>query len=334
MSRILAGVAGAPRRGHPGFVVAAVVMALGLSAGAGAQNYPAKPIRMIVPTAAGGGSDLQARLLAKAFHESLGQPVVVENRPGASGTIGAELAAKAPPDGYTVFVATALLSTNGALYKKLAFDPVRDLAPVGLISFAPQFLIAHPSVPARSARELAALAKKHPGKINAGSSGTGSANHLALEMFKQRAGIDVTHIPYKSGSPAVAALMSGEVDFTFTGAVTALPPVRAGRVRALAVTSRKSSSLLPEVPTMDSIYPGFESANWYALFVPAGTPGAVVNRLNGEMLKALKSREMLEFMAREGAEPVGSTPQELGTHFRREVERYSEVIRRGKIQVE
>jgi tripartite-type tricarboxylate transporter receptor subunit TctC len=307
---------------------------LGLAHGVGAQTYPSKPVRMVVPTAAGGGSDLQARLLAKAFHENLGQPVVVENRPGASGTIGAEVVAKAPPDGYTLLIATALLSTNGALYKKLSFDPLRDLAPVGLISYAPQFLIAHPSVPARSAKELVALAKKHPGKINAGSSGTGSANHLALEMLKQRAGIDVTHIPYKSGSPAVAALMGGEVDFTFTGAVTALPPVRAGRVRALAVTSRKPSALLPEVPTLESMYPGFESANWYALFVPTGTPASIINRLNAEMIKALKSREMLDFMAREGAEPVGSTAQELGMHFRREVDRYAEVIRRGKIQVE
>ena len=302
--------------------------------GALAQNYPVKPVRIVVPTAAGGGSDIQARLVAKAFHETFGQPFIVENRPGASGTIGAELVAKAPPDGYTIFVATALLSTNGALYKKLAFDPLKDLAPVGLISFAPQFLIAHPSVPARSVKELVALARKHPGKINAGSSGTGSANHLALEMFKQSAGIDVTHIPYKSGAPAVAALMGGEVDLTFTGAVTALPPIRAGRVKALAVTSRKPSSLMPEVPTMDSLYPGFESANWYALFVPAGTPAAIVNRLNAEMVKTIKSREVLDFMAREGAEPVGSSPQELGAHFRREVERYGEVIRRGKIQLE
>jgi tripartite-type tricarboxylate transporter receptor subunit TctC len=318
---------------HP-LCVAAGVLALAVACSASAQNYPVKPVRIIVPTAAGGGSDIQARLLAKAFHDTFGQPFIVENRPGASGTIGAEVVAKAPPDGYTILLATALLSTNGALYKKLAFDPLKDLAPIGLISFAPQFLIAHPSVPARSVRELVALARKHPGKINAGSSGTGSANHLALEMFKQRAEIDVTHIPYKSGSPAVAALMGGEVDFTFTGAVTALPPVRAGRVKALAVTSRKPSSLMPEVQTMDSLYPGFESANWYALFVPAGTPAAIVTRLNAEMVKTIKSREVLDFMAREGAEPVGSSPQELGLHFRREAERYGDVIKRGKIQLE
>jgi tripartite-type tricarboxylate transporter receptor subunit TctC len=308
--------------------------ALAFANAAIAQTYPAKPVRIVVPTAAGGGSDLQARLLAKAFHESFGQPFVIENRPGASGTIGAEMVAKAPPDGYTLLLATALLATNAALYKKLAFDPGKDLAPVGQISFAPQFLIAHPSVPARSVKELVALARKQPGRINAGSSGSGSANHLALEMFKQRAAIDVTHIPYKSGSPAVAALMSGEVDFTFTGAVTALPPVRSGRVRALAVTSQRPSALLPNVPPMASFYPGFESANWYALFAPAGTPSPVISRLNAEMVKTLKTREVQDFMAREGAEPVGSSPQDLGAHFRREVERYSEVIRAARIQLE
>lgn len=313
---------------------AAGLAALGFAASAPGQAYPAKLVRVVVPTAPGGGSDIQARLMAKAFHESMGQPFVVENRPGASGIIGVELVAKAPPDGYTILVGTALLATNAAIYKKLPFDAARDLAPVGQISFAPQVLMVHPSVPARSVKEFIALAKRNPGKLNAGSSGTGSANHLAVEMLKQRAGIDVTHVPYKSGAPAIIALVSGEVAFTFSGAVTALPPVRAKQVRPLAVTSVKRSSLLPDVPTLDSIYPGFESANWYAMFVPAGTPAAVVARLNSEMVKAVRSREVLDFMAREGAEPVGSSPQELGAYFRREVERYSEVIRVGKIQLE
>ena len=301
---------------------------------ASAQTYPGKTVRVVVPTAPGGGSDIQARLLAKTFQEAMGQPFVVENRPGASGIIGVELVAKAPPDGYTILVGTALLATNAALYKKLPFDAGKDLAPVGQISFAPQLMIVHPSVPARSVREFVSLAKRHPGKLNAGSSGSGSANHLALEMFRQRAGIDVTHIPYKSGAPAIIALVSGEVAFTFTGAVTALPPVRAKQVRALAVTSLKRSSLLPDVPTMDSFYPGFESANWYAMFVPAGTPAAVIGRLNSEMVRTLKSPEIVDFMKREGAEPVGSTPQELAAYFRREVERYAEVIRIGKVRVE
>ena len=317
----------------PGAGVAAL-LSLGLVAAAPAQTYPSKPVRVVVPTAPGGGSDIQARLLAKTFQESMGQPFVVENRPGASGIIGVELVVKAPADGHTILVGTALVATNAALYKKLPFDAGKDLAPVGQISFAPQLLILHPSVPVRSVKELVALARRNPGKLNAGSSGSGSANHLALEMFKQRAGVDIAHIPYKSGAPAIIALVSGEVALTFTGAVTALPPVRAKQVRALAVTSLKRSPLLPDVPTMDSFYPGFESANWYAMFVPAGTPTAVITRINSEMVKALKSREMLDFMAREGAEPVGSTPQELASFYRREVERYAEVIRIGRIRVD
>lgn len=315
-------------------VCAAVLVTAAFAGAALAQTYPSKPVRVVVPTAPGGGSDIQARLLSKAFQESMGQPFIVENRPGASGIIGVELVAKAPPDGHTILVGTALLATNAALYKKLPFDVAKDLAPVGQISFAPQLMIVHPSVPARSVKEFVALAKRNPGKLNAGSSGNGSANHLALEMFRQRAGADVLHIPYKSGAPAIIALVSGEVAFTFTGAVTALPPVRAKQVRALAVTSLKRSSLLPDVPTMDSFYPGFESANWYALFVPAGTPAAVINRLNSEMARTLKSPEVIDFMKREGAEAIGSTPQELGAHYRREVERYAEVIRIGKIRVE
>ena len=307
---------------------------LGLVSPSAAQQYPAKVVRIIVPTAPGGGSDIQARLIARTFQESMGQSFIVENRPGASGIIGVELATKAPPDGHTLLLSTALLATNAAIYKKLPFDASRDLSPVGQISFAPQVLVLHPSVPARSVKEFIALAKKHPGKINAGSSGTGSANHLAVEMLKQRAGIDVTHIPYKSGAPAITALVSGEVAFTFSGAVTALPPVRAKQVRPLAVTSLKRSALLPDVPALAELYPGFESANWYALFVPAGTPPAIVNRLNAELVKAVKQREVLDFMAREGAEPVGSSPEALGAFFKREVARYAEVIRIGKIQLE
>src|SRR5687767_12908005 len=265
---------------------ALVCASLGPSTGSG-QGYPTKTVRIIVPTAPGGGTDIQARLLAKNFQEHLGQPFVIENRAGASGMIGAELTAKAPPDGYTLLMTSTYLATNVSLYKKMSFDAMKDLAPIGQVSFAPQLLIVHPSVPARSVKELVALAKKNAGRINAGSSGNGSANHLAIEMFKQRAGIDVIHIPYKSGAPAMTALISGEVDFTYTGVVTALPHVRNNHVRPLAVTSLKRSSVVPDVPTMDSVYPGYESANWYAMFAPAGTPEAIVNKLSAEMAKAL-----------------------------------------------
>lgn len=301
---------------------------------ASAQTYPSKPVRLIVGTTPGGGTDTQARLLAKRFQETMSQRFVVDNRPGASGMIGAELTARAPADGYTLFVATALLATNSILYKKLAFDPAKDLAPISQISFAPQFLIVHPAVPARTPQEFVAVASRHSGRLNAASSGTGSANHLALEMFKLASGIKVTHVPYKSGAPAIAAVMSGEVDFSFTGAVTALPQIRAGKVRPLAVTSLKPSSVLPKVPVLANLYPGFESANWYALFAPAGTPAAVLARLSEETAKAIKAPEMRDFIAGEGAEPVGGTPQELAALFKRDFDRYSKVIAAANVRVE
>jgi tripartite-type tricarboxylate transporter receptor subunit TctC len=305
-----------------------------IAAPAVAQNYPARPVRIVVPTNPGGGADIQARLVAKAFQESMGGTFIVENRSGASGTIGADVVAKAPPDGYTILVTTSLLATSANLYKKLPYDALKDLTAVSQISFAPQYLVVHPSVPARSVKELVALAKQQPGKLNAGSSGSGSANHLAIEMLKQRAGIDVHHIPYKSGAPAMTALISGEVDFTFTGAVTALPPIRAKQVRALGVSSLRPTSAAPEVPPIAATFPGFESANWYALFAPGGTPAAIVNKLSAETVKAIKRQDVRDFIQHDGAEPVGSSAQDFAAFFRREIQRYGEVIRRGKVQVE
>ena len=212
--------------------VTAAWVALCAALPAPAQNYPARTVRVIVPTAPGGGSDTQARLIGKRFTESMGQPFVIDNRPGASGMIGAELVARAPADGYTILFASALLATNSLLFKKITFDPAKDLAAVSQISFAPQYLMVHPSVPARNVPEFVALEKKNPGKLNAGSSGNGSANHLAIEMLKQVAGVSITHIPYRSGAPSIAALIGGEIDCAFSGAVTALPHVRSGRVRA------------------------------------------------------------------------------------------------------
>lgn len=316
-----------------GVIVAALLGTLS-ALPAAAQTYPGKTVRIVVPTNPGGGADIQARLLAKAFQESMKHTFMVENRSGASGIIGADIVAKAPPDGYTLLVTTSLLATSAGLYKKLPYDALRDLTPVSQISFAPQFLLVHPSVPARTAGELVALAKKQPGRLNAGSSGSGSANHLAVEMLKQRTGIEVSHIPYKSGAPAMTALISGEVDFTFTGAVTALPPIRAKQVRPLAVTSSQPSSVAPEVPTLASVYPGFESANWYAVFVPAGTPPAIIEKLSTETAKAIRTPEVRDFIKRDGAEPVGNSASEFAAFFRREIERYAEVIRKGKVQVE
>ena len=314
--------------------ITAAFTALFLPLAATAQNYPLRTVRIIVPTAPGGGSDTQARLIGKRFSESMGQSFVIDNRPGASGMIGAELVVRAPADGYTLLFASALLATNTLLFKKVTFDPLRELAAISQISFAPQYLMVHPSIPARTVAEFVALAKKNPGKLNAGSSGNGSANHLAIEMFKQAAGISVTHIPYRSGAPSIAALIGGETDFTFSGAVTALPHVRSGKVRALAVTSIKRTNAAPELPTLDSIYPGFDSANWYAIFVPAGTPAVVITKLHSETVSALRSPEVRDFMTAEGAELVGSTPAELAAYLRREIERYGKVIKSANIKAD
>lgn len=317
------------------YVTVAVASALCLTAaGTAAQGYPVKSVRIIVPFPPGGGNDVQGRLIGKKFQESMGQVFVIENRPGASGIIGADVVAKAPADGYTVLLTSVVLATSVTLYKKLPFDPFRDIAPVGQISSAAQFLIVHSSVPATSIKDFIALAKKHAGKMNAGSSGTGTANHLALEMLKQSAGISVTHVPYKGSTPATLALISGEVDFSFAGALSALPHMRSGKLRALAVTTPGKSAAAPDVPPLASLYPGFESANWYAIFVPAGTPVAIVNKISAEIAGALKSPDIRDFMAKEGAEPVGSTPQGFATYFRNEVERYAKVIHAGNVRVE
>ena len=299
-----------------------------------AQTYPARTVRIVVPTAPGAGSDTQARLIAKRFTDSMGQPFVVDNRAGASGVIGAELVVRAPADGYTLLFGTAQIPVSMLLLKKAPFDFARDLAPISQVSFAAQVLMAHPSVPVRTVQALVALAKKNPGKLNAGSSGNGTANHMAIELLKLATGISVTHVPYRSGAPSIAALIGGETDFAFSGAVTALPHVRSGKVRGLAVTSTKRASAAPNLPTLDSIYPGYESANWYALFAPAGTPAAIINKLHAETISALKAPEIRDFITGEGAELVGSTPAELGAYLRREIERYARVIKAANIRVE
>jgi tripartite-type tricarboxylate transporter receptor subunit TctC len=304
------------------------------AAAAYGQTWPAKPVRIIVPFGAGGGTDIQARLLAKSFYESMGQTFVVENRAGAAGIIGAEIVARSPADGYTILFTTASLAVNVTLYgKRVKFDPLKDLAPVSWISSTPLVLVVHPSVPAKSVKELVALAKR-TGKMNAGSNGAGTTSHLSVEMLQQMTGIKVAHIPYKGGGPSMVALMSGETDFLFATGPVAGPQVKAGKVRALAVTTPKRSSAFPDLPTMNSILPGFESDNWYAMFFPAGTPRPIIEKLNSEIAKALQSKEMREFMPREALDPVASTPEELTALFRREIERYAKVIRAANITVE
>lgn len=298
-----------------------------------AQTWPAKPVRIIVPFGPGGGTDIQGRLLSKKFHESMGETFIVDNRAGASGLIGAELAAKSPPDGYTILFTTASLAVNLTLYGSLVkFDAFKDFVPISWISSVPLVLVVHPSVPAKSVKELVALARN--GRLNPGNNGAGTTSHLSVEMLNQYAKLNLPIISYKGGGPAITALISGEVDFVFATAVAAQPHVKSGRVRPIAVTTAKRSGAFPEVPTMTSIYPGFDSDNWYAMFFPAGTPKDVVAKMNGEIVKALKSDEVRGFMSKEGADPVGSTPEELTAYFRKEVEKYANLIKARNIKLQ
>jgi len=299
-----------------------------------AQSWPDKTVRIIVPFGPGGGTDIQGRLLGKKFYESMGQTFVVDNRAGAAGLIGAEQTVKSPPDGYTVLFTTASLSVNVTLYRKsLTFDPLKGLAPVSWISSVPLVLVTHPSVPAKSVKDIIALAKK-TGKLNAGNNGAGTTSYLAVEMLKQATGASMVNVSYKGGGPAVIALISGEVDFEFATALAAKPHINSGKVKAIAVTTAKPAKAFPDLPTMNSMYPGFDVDNWYAMFMPAGTPKPIVDKLNSEILKALKAPDVHEFIAKEGGEPVGSTPEELTAMFRREIAKYAKVIEAGHIAVQ
>jgi tripartite-type tricarboxylate transporter receptor subunit TctC len=317
-----------------GFTFALALGALATAGAAGAQAWPGKSVRIVVPFGPGGGSDIQGRLLATKFTQSTGHTFVVDNRAGSGGLIGADIVAKSPPDGYNILLTTASLASNVSLYKKLPFDPLKDLAPVSWVSSVPLVLLVHPSVPVKTVHELVALAKSRTGKLNAASNGSGTTSHLSLEMFKQMAHIDATHIPYKGGGPAAAAMLTGEVDFTFAVALTALPHIKGGKVKALAVTTAKRSSVFPDLPTMASLYPGFETDNWYAIFVPAGTPKEIIAKLNAETIKALKSPDVRDFITKEGGDPVGSSPDELAGYFRREIDKYAKVVKAGNIKGE
>ena len=314
------------------FCTAAILC--GAASPVAAQAWPQKTVRIVVPFQPGGGTDIQGRLLGKKFTESMGQSFVIDNRSGAGGNIGAELVAKAPPDGYNLLFTTASITVNVTLYKKLAFDAVRDLAPVSLFSSAPLILVVHPSVPVKSVKELVALARQQKGRLNAGSNGTGTTSHLAIEMLKQAAGIEVAHIPYKGGGPAVVALMAGEIDMRFAGALAVLPYVKQARVKPIGVASLRKSLVMPDVPTLASVYPGFDADNWYAMFVPAATPRDIVSKLHSEIVKVLNTADMRDVIRKDGAEPVGSSPEELAAYFRREVEKYAKVIRAANVQVE
>ena len=300
-----------------------------------AAGWPEKLVRIIVPFGPGGGTDIQARVLTTVFQESTGQTFIVENRAGASGLIGAEIAAGSPPDGYTILFSTATLTINTTLYgQRMKTDPVKDLAPISWLTSTPLVLVVHPSVPAKSVGELVALAKQRPGFLNSGINVPGSTSHLSAEMLKQKAGIEAILVPYRGGGPAIAALMSGEIDYLFATGPVASAALKAGRVRALAVTTAKKASAFPDLPTMNTFYPGFESDNWYAMWFPANTPKDIVAKMNELIVKALQNGKVRDFMVKEGLDPVASTPEELGAQIKREIVKYAEVIRKGNIKLQ
>jgi tripartite-type tricarboxylate transporter receptor subunit TctC len=295
-----------------------------------AQNYPEKSIRLIVPYAPGGTTDILGRAIAQKLSQVFGQSVVADNRAGAGGNVGAEIAAKSPPDGYTLLLApVSPMAINVSLYgSKLTFNPERDFTPLTLIAKVPLLLAVHPSVPAGSVKQFIALAKARPGKLTYGSSGNGSSNHLTGEMFKAAAGIDMVHIPYKGGAPAAIALMSGELDMAVLQVPSGGALVRSGRLRALAVSSPKRSPALPGVPTIsESGLPGFEATSWYCIVAPAGVPKPIVTRLHTELVKILNSPEIRDRLIAEGADVETTTPEELMAYVRAEISKWAKAVK-------
>ena len=310
---------------------------LGLSAGlalcaplgqALAQAYPSKPITLVIPFPPGGPTDLVARVLAKKLGEQMGQSVVVDNKPGANGNIGAMAVVKAPADGHTVLYNTSSITLSPALYKSLGYDVQRDLVPVALTAVVPLALVVNPNVPANNVREFVAYAKANPGKLSYGSAGNGNVTHLAAYQFVQSQGLDATHIPYKGSAPADVDLVAGQIQFMTDTINSVMPFIRDKRLKLLAVTTAKRMSLFPEAPTLaETVMPGFEAGAWQGVMVPAGTPAAVVQRLNSELLKALKSPEVLEKLAQQGAEALGSSPEEYGAYVKKELARWAGVVK-------
>ena len=306
-----------------------------LAAPALAQGFPSKPVRPVVPYSAGGGADTTARLIAPKLQEALGQTVVIDNKPGAGGTIGDDSVAKASPDGHTLLIGAFAHAVNPSLMAKMPFRTPDDFAPVSLLVTVPELLVVTPSFQAKTVGELVAMAKAEPGKLSYGSSGNGSAQHLAAELFKMRTGTDIQHVPYKGGALAVADVAAGHVPFYFGNMSSALPQARSGRVRALAVTSAQRSPAAPEVPTMaEAGVTGCEISEWNALLAPAGTPPAVIDRLNAEMVKILLQDDIRAKFADLGAQTIGSAPAELAAFLRAEQAKWAEVVQAAGIRIE
>jgi tripartite-type tricarboxylate transporter receptor subunit TctC len=315
---------------HKHVIALAAALALPLVAHAQSSRveYPVRPVRVVVGFPAGGPSDILARLVAQKLGEATGQQFIVDNRGGASGMIGAELVAKAPPDGYTLLVVPATHAVNPSLYRKLPFDTTRDFAPVSLVAEGPFILVVHPSLPAKSVQELIALARRRPGELNYASAGVGGLPHLAGELFKSTAGIRMNHIPYKGAAPATIDLVAGHVTIMFNNMLSAVPHVKGGRLRALGVTTMKRSSAVPDVPTIaEAGVKGYEVSGWYGVLGPAGLSAEVLDRLNGAVNRGMRQPEVVKRLAGEGVDAVGSTPEDFGARIRREMTKWSAVVK-------
>lgn len=318
-------------------LLAPFALCLGIVAGTSfAQTYPSKPVRFIVPFAPGGSTDLLARMLSRHLTDSLGQPVIVDNRGGAGGVIGAEIAARAPADGYTIVLGSpGPLTINPNLVAKMPYDTLRDFAPIALATISPFTLVVHPSSPAQSVKELLALARAKPGQLNYGSAGTGSVSHFSAEQFKALARVDIVQIPYKGAGPAVGDLLGGRLNLMFENLPTVIPHVRSGKLRMLAVGTKARSALVPDIPTVaESGVPGYESSTAFGVLAPAKTPAAIVSRLNRDIVAALKSGEMKERLTNQGLEALGGTPQQYGAHLKEERAKYGRLVKAAGIKID
>ena len=317
-------------------IVIALAAALAMAANAAAQSYPSRPITLVVGFAPGGGTDTVARVMQKKLGEYLGQTIVVENRAGAGGIIAADLVSKAAPDGYTILLATiAALAVAPHLNSKLPYNPLRDFAPISMATVSGNVLVVHPSLPAKTIAEYVKEANSRPGGLPYGTSGVGSAGNLAGELFRLTAKANLIHVPYKGGGPAMSDLLGAQILSVFASATTAVPQVKAGKLRALGTTSAKRSATMPEVPTIaEQGYPGYEATNWYAFVAPAKTPRNVVVRLNREIVKTLRDPETHDAIFKQGEEPTPSTPEELAQHMAREYATWGKVIKEAGIPVE
>ena len=327
-----------PSCGHPSAftVIAALTAALwGLAPQGLAQSYPTKPVRIIVPFSAGGPADLLARVIGEKLQRGLGQSIVVLNKDGAGTILGVDMAAKSSPDGYTLLLGNVAMVINSSTGKKLPYDMLKDLTPVTLAFTQPLILVLQPSLPINSVKELIAFAKSNPGKLTYGSSGVGTSIHLTTELFRNAVAIDMTHVPYKGVAPALTDLLGGQIDLMFPGITPAMPHIKSGKLKALALTSKTRSPAIPEMPTLIELgVPNFESVGWYGMLLPAGTPKAIAARLHTELVKVLTMQDVKEHLARQGGEATTSTPERFAAFLGEELKKWTQVIRSANIKVE